>query len=224
MTLTNGKPGENRACRFRHVKSPSDKVAFNASHKLEKFRTAICTIRTRSEQAPAVEPRVAQIASREHFWVCEVLASKSQGQAHGTSSSDASRIRSSLPAATFPARGPNRGHLAPARRSRGCRLRIRGHGRSAPRHASCRLFGEFTRVRALGGGRPRPHAMPMTRPGLQAPLRARPQANRRSRGAAGILPSTEDARDPPAWTGRDTDDRPASAGTHGPCAAFAAER
>ena len=30
---------------------------------------------------------------------------------------------------------------------------------------AARVFGEFTPVRALRGGRPWPHAMPMTRPG-----------------------------------------------------------
>jgi hypothetical protein len=150
VTLTNGKPGENRACGFRHVKSPSDKVAFNASYKLEKFgRRSARSERDLNRHRPW--NRVS-LKRRESTLGFEILVSKSQGQAHGTSWSDASRIRSSLPAAAFPARGPNRGHLAPARRSRGCRLRIRGHGRSAPRHTSRRLFGEFTRVRALGVG------------------------------------------------------------------------
>ena len=98
MTLTNGKPGENRACRFRHVKSPSDKSRVtSASHKLREIWTAICTIRTRSEQTPAVEPRIAQTWQRARFRVSRFSLLRSrQGRAHGTSWSDACRDSSLL--------------------------------------------------------------------------------------------------------------------------------
>lgn len=77
MTLTQGKPGESRACFFRHVKSQIVKVAFNASHKLEKFRRRSA----RSEQAPAVELAYRSNGVAGALLGFEVLASESQASA-----------------------------------------------------------------------------------------------------------------------------------------------